>query len=69
MSNVKLSVKVSTEVNQRLEYLSDKLANGNKSELIRKMIALMDVYERENTKNGSELALVKYGKIEARLII
>lgn len=69
MNTVKLSVKLSPEVNRRLEHLSDKLANGNKSEMLRKMIALMDVYERENAKNGSDLALVKDGEIEARLII
>lgn len=69
MNHIKLSVKLSPEVNRRLEHMSDKLANGNKSEMMRKMIALMDVYERENAKHGSELALVKDGKIEARILI
>ena len=66
---VKISVKLSSEVNERLEHLSDKLAHGNKSELMRKMIALMDIYEREHERNGSELALVKDGRVEARLIV
>jgi predicted DNA-binding protein len=66
---VKISVKLSGEVNERLEHLSEKLAHGNKSELMRKMIALIDVYERENERNGSELALIKDGEIWARLIL
>ena len=71
MSNeyVKISVKLSSDVNQRLEELSTKLAHGNKSELMRKMIALMDIYEREHRMNGSDLALVKNGEIDARLIV
>lgn len=69
MSHIKLSVKLSYDVNRRLEQMSDRLANGNKSEMLRKMIALMDAYERENAKHGSELALVKDGEIEARILV
>ena len=66
---VKISVKLSEDVNHRLEELSDKLANGNKSELMRKMLSIVDIYERENAKNGCDLGLVKDGEVEARLIL
>lgn len=66
---VKVSVKLSSEANERLEQLSTKLAHGNKSELMRKMISLMDIYDREHDKNGSELALIIDNEIDARLII
>ena len=69
MNYVKISVKLSEDVNHRVEELSDKLASGNKSELMRKMISIMDIYERENSINGLELALVKDGKVDARLIV
>ncbi len=68
-NTVKVSVKLSPEANERLETLAENFAHGNKSELMRKMIALMDVYDREKTNNGSELGLIKDGEVEARLII
>lgn len=66
---VKISVKLTPDVNKRLEDIAERIAHGNKSELMRKMISLMDIYEREHRRNGSDLALVKGDKIEARLIM
>jgi len=67
---VKLSVKVTPEFNTMIEKLARDLTQNNKSELFRKAITLMNIYDREHKKDeGIDLALVKDGKIEARLII
>ena len=67
---VKISVKLSKKANDRLEQLAEHLANGNKSELMRKMISVIDIYDREQAKDPDlELALVKEGKVDSRIIL
>lgn len=68
MSDVKVSVKLSHEFNDKLEKLSQKFSNGNKSELMRKLVALIDIYEREHNRTGADLALISDGKINSRLL-
>jgi len=40
---VRLSLEVSTELNQTLEKLAEKTESGSKTEVLRKAIALMEV--------------------------
>lgn len=66
---IKISVKLTPEVNAKLEELAAKYTNENKSEFFRKMITLMDIVEREGKENGAVLGLFKDGKLDARIIL
>lgn len=67
--NVRFSLEVSRELAETLEKVSKHMANGNKSELLRKAILLMDEVDRAKGK-GERLAFINQNDdVTARLIL
>lgn len=65
---VRLSLEVSTELNQTLEKLAEKTESGSKTEVLRKAIALMEVAMGAKDRGESVGLLDKQDKVLTKIV-
>lgn len=68
MKKIKLSLTVTEDVNNMLEAIAKRSSSGNKSEALRKAIALLDVADEAKSKNQSMAVVDNNGKIISKII-